>query len=204
MQLFQTTVNTLHASLVDSQLGFKECASVVTDPQLKEKFEHIATKREHMIRELEIRGGADKSSWGTVKGSLSRAWTTIKSSFTSGQKPFLIDDIIKEEINLKKTYDNALKSEGCSSALNGLLFEHLKKIDCDFVELRGWSETKVTTEPTHLTTGEKIKEKMGQAWESTQATGEKLKAKMGFGETTQHTDKTVTQDQQHFGQHVSH
>jgi uncharacterized protein (TIGR02284 family) len=160
--MLQTNVNTVHAALLDSQWGYQECASVIPDTRLKEKFEKIAMQRTQMIRDLEIRGGATKSEVGSVKGSLTRAWSKIKTSVSSGVQHAL-DDLAQEEANLKKTYDNALKSPACDSALNGLLFQHLRMIESQLSELR-------------IICGEA---KYGNKWDiSTQSTGEKLKEKL--------------------------
>jgi len=115
-----------------------------------------------MIRELEIRGGATKSEVGSVKGSLTRAWSKIKTSVSSGVQHAL-DDLAQEEANLKKTYENALKSPACDSALNGLLFQHLRMIECQLSELR-------------IICGEA---KYGNKWDiSTPSTGEKIKERL--------------------------
>jgi uncharacterized protein (TIGR02284 family) len=135
MQFSQTNINTVHAALADSYWGFKECASLVPDSTLKEKFKTISVERERMLLELEIRGGAAKSSSGSVKGSLSRTWTKIKSSISRGVQ-HVLEDLAEEEASLKKTYDNALKSSACDSSLNGLLLMHLRNIECHLSELR--------------------------------------------------------------------
>jgi uncharacterized protein (TIGR02284 family) len=173
MQYVQTNINTVHAALMDSVWGFKECASVVPDTRLKEKFEKIALERERMLRELEIRGGATKSSTGSVKGSLTRTWTKIKTSLSSGVQ-HVLDDLASEEASLKKTYNNALKSSACDSALNGLLFTHLRNIECHLSELRiicGEAKYGSKWDVATPSTGEIIKEKL-------QTTGVALKDKM--------------------------
>jgi len=173
MQFIQTNINTVHTALMDSIWGFKECASVVPDQRLKEKFENIALDRERMLRELEIRGGATKSTSGSVKGSMSRTWTKIKSSLSSGVQ-HVLDDLATEEANLRKTYNNALKSSACDSALNGLLFMHLRSIECHLSELRiicGEAKYSSKWDISTPSTGEVIKEKL-------QTTGVTLKGKM--------------------------
>lgn len=136
MQFIHTNINTVHAALLDSFWGFKECAAVVPDSRLKEKFEKIAFERQRMIRELEIRGGASKSTSGSMTGGLTRTWTKIKSSLSSGGVQHVLDDLAQEEASLRKTYDNALKSPAVDSALNGLLITHLRNIECHLSELR--------------------------------------------------------------------
>jgi uncharacterized protein (TIGR02284 family) len=173
MQYIQTNINTVHAALTDSYWGFKECASVVPDSRLREKFEKISLERERMLRELEIRGGATKSTTGSVKGSLTRTWTKIKSSISSGVQ-HVLEDLAAEEASLKKTYDNALKSSACDSALNGLLFMHLRNIECHLSELRiicGEAKYGNKWDVSTPSTGEVIKEKL-------QTTGATLKGKM--------------------------
>lgn len=208
MQFIYTNVNTVHAALLDSLWGFKECASVVPDVHLKEKFEKIALERERMIRELEIRGGATKSSSGSVKGSLTRTWTKIKSSISSGGIQHVLDDLAQEEANLRKTYNDALNSPGVDSALNGLLFTHLRSIECQLSELRiicGEAKYSNKWDISVPTTGETLKEKLyttGDTISSKFSTsGAVIKDKLGFGQTT-HTEKetfdsTVNTTEQH-------
>jgi uncharacterized protein (TIGR02284 family) len=190
MQFIQTNINTVHAALTDSYWGFKECATVVPDTRLTEKFEKIALERESMLRELEIRGGATKSTSGSMKGSLTRTWTKIKSSLSSGVQ-HVLEDLAQEEANLRKTYDNALKSSAVDSALNGLLITHLRNIECHLSELRiicGEAKYSNKWDVSTPSTGEVIKEKLhttGQTISSKlSTTGATLKGKMaGAGET---------------------
>eukprot|EP00456_Euglypha_rotunda_P083261 TRINITY_DN8247_c0_g1_i1.p1 TRINITY_DN8247_c0_g1~~TRINITY_DN8247_c0_g1_i1.p1 ORF type:complete len:199 (-),score=45.50 TRINITY_DN8247_c0_g1_i1:5-601(-) len=174
MQFLQVTIDSLHKSLVDSQLGLKECASIVKDVSMKQKFECLATKRGEMMRELEIRGGAQKSTSGSIKGGLSRAWMDIKSSITGGGQN-IMDSILKEEMNLKKTFDDALKSHQIPTEINGLLLEQMKKIDCDLTELETMfgEEGKQITKPTEEQHIDQTTEK--------QSMGEKIKATLGIG-----------------------
>jgi len=220
MQYLQTNINTVHAALNDSYWGFKECASVVPDSRLKENFSKIAMERGRMVRELEVRGGATRSSSGSVTGSLNRTWSKIKASVSSVQH--MLDDMGKEEASLKKTYEDALKSSGVDSALNGLLMTHLQTIECDLKDLRiicGEAKYSDKWDINVPTTGEKIKGKLQTTGEnissklsSTGATikdtfhstsenisskfstsGAAIKDKLGFGQTqTTVTDPTVT------------
>jgi uncharacterized protein (TIGR02284 family) len=211
MQFIQTNINTVHAALMDSIWGYKECASVVPDSRLKEKFENIALDRERMLRELEIRGGATKSTSGSVKGSMSRTWTKIKSSLSSGVQ-HVLDDLATEEANLRKTYDNALKSSACDSALNGLLFMHLRSIECHLSQLRiicGEAKYGNKWDVSAPSTGEIIKEKLqttgvtlkgkmqstGQTISSKlTASGIAIKDKLGLGQQSQTQTETATMD----------
>jgi uncharacterized protein (TIGR02284 family) len=227
MQYIQTNINTVHTALMDSIWGFKECASVVPDSRLKEKFEKIALERERMLRELEIRGGATKSSTGSVKGSLTRTWTKIKSSIASGVQ-HVLDDLAQEEANLRKTYNNALKSSACDSALNGLLFMHLRNIECHLSELRiicGEAKYGNKWDVSAPSTGEIIKEKLQTTGVTlkgkVQSTGEAIstkfstsgaviKDKLGFGHTQPKTetvsmnldDTTTVNEQPTTGQNI--
>jgi uncharacterized protein (TIGR02284 family) len=221
MQFIQTNVNTVHAALMDSLWGFKECAAVVPDVRLKEKFEKIAGERERMVRELEIRGGATKSSAGSVKGSLTRTWTKIKSSLSSGGIQHVLDDLAQEEASLKKIYNDALKSQGVDSSLNGLLFGHLCSIECHLSELRiicGEAKYGNKWDTTTQSTGEILKEKLqttGQTisskLSSTGATikdkfstsGAVIKDKLGFNQThTENVDNTINPEHQTMGQQI--
>lgn len=209
MQYIQTNINTVHAALLDSVWGFKECASIVPDTRLKEKFEKIALERERMLRELEIRGGATKSTTGSVKGSLTRTWTKIKSSLSSGVQ-HVLEDLASEEASLRKTYNNALKSSACDSALNGLLFTHLRNIECHLSELRiicGEAKYGSKWDVATPSTGEVIKEKLqttgvalkdkmqitGQTISSKfSSSGAVVKEKLGFGQQNQTQTDNMT------------
>jgi len=132
MQFFQVTVDSLHKSLVDSQMLFKDCASSTKNDLWKQKFEHFAVQREQMMRDLEIYGGASKAATGTMMGGLSRAWMDM---IAAGGGQEIESSISREELSLKKAYDDAVKSHGIASSLNGLLRDHLRKIDADVTEL---------------------------------------------------------------------
>jgi uncharacterized protein (TIGR02284 family) len=211
MQFSQTNINTVHAALADSYWGFKECASLVPDSTLKEKFKTISVERERMLLELEIRGGAAKSSSGSVKGSLSRTWTKIKSSISRGVQ-HVLEDLAEEEASLKKTYDNALKSSACDSSLNGLLLMHLRNIECHLSELRiicgeakygnKWEVSTHTPSPSEVrkkklqTTGATFKGKMQTTGETISTkfstSGTAIKNKSGLGQNQQQNIETTT------------
>jgi len=191
MQFLQANVDSLHRSLVDSQMGFKDCASSTQDAMMKQKFECLAVEREHMMRDLEIYGGASKIASGTIKGGLTRAWMDIIASVSGGGQNFS-DSIVSAELLLKKAYEDAVKSHGIASSLNGLLRDHIRKIDSDLADLNSLfgTETKLaTTENTEnysmqrkqsigdkfRSTGEVINEKL---W----AAGTAIKNKLGMGE----------------------
>jgi len=204
MQFIHTNINTVHAALLDSFWGFKECAAVVPDSRLKEKFEKISLERQRMIRELEIRGGATKSTSGSVKGSLTRTWTKIKSSISSGGIQHVLDDLAQEEANLRKTYDDALKSPGVDSAVNGLLITHLRNIECHLSELRiicGEAKYSHKWDIATPSTTEVFKEKLqttGQTISSKlQTTGTALKDKMAI------TGQTISTKMASTGQTIS-
>jgi len=204
MQFIHTNINTVHAALLDSFWGFKECAAVVPDSRLKEKFEKISLERQRMIRELEIRGGATKSTSGSVKGSLTRTWTKIKSSISSGGIQHVLDDLAQEEANLRKTYDDALKSPGVDSAVNGLLITHLRNIECHLSELRiicGEAKYSHKWDIATPSTTEVLKEKLqttGQTISSKlQTTGTALKGKMAV------TGQTISTKMASTGQTIS-
>jgi uncharacterized protein (TIGR02284 family) len=188
MQYLQTNINTVHTALNDSYWGFKECAAVVPD-SLKEKFSKIAMERGRMVRELEVRGGATRSSSGSVTGSLNRTWSKIKASVSSVQH--MLDDMGKEEASLKKTYEDALKSSAVDSSLNGLLITHLQTIECDLRDLRiicGEAKYSDKWDIAVPTTGEKFKEKLHTTGETISSklssTGETISSKLSSTGTT--------------------
>jgi len=184
--ILELIVDSLHKSLVDSQLGFKECSTIATNDSWKQKFESFATEREQMMRDLEICGGASKSSSGTMAGGLSRAWSDIKASLSGGGQN-IIDSIWKEEMNLKKTYDDAIKSHGIASSLNGLLVQHIRKIDNDLNELRSL----FGDEGKHLSTEQEAAWNTEQqpSTQRRQSIGDKIKSALGF--TTDPHDKAI-------------
>jgi len=185
MQLLQINLDSLHKNLVDSQLGFKECASITKNDSWKHKFEFFAAKREQMMRDIEIYG-ASKSSSGTMSGGLSRAWMDIKASLTGGGQN-VMDSVWKEETELKKTYENALKSHGIASALNGLLVDHIRKIDSDLIDL----QSLFGDEGKHLITEEQNVKTVNtvntvnteqEPVQKKQSIGFKIKSALGIGE----------------------
>jgi uncharacterized protein (TIGR02284 family) len=182
MQFLQVNLDSLHKSLVDSELGFKECASMTKNDLWKQKFECFATKREQMMRDLELYGGASKSSSGTMKGGLSRAWNDIKASVSGGSQN-IVDSISKEELGLKKAYEDALKSHGIASSLNGLLMDHIRKLDSDMSELH----TLFGTESKILSPENQEK----TSFQRKQSIGDKIKSTFGIVNTEQQHEKVV-------------
>jgi hypothetical protein len=180
MQFFQVNVDSLHKCLVDSELGFKDCSSITKNDVWKQKFEIFASKRMQMMRDLEIYGGASKIVTGTMKGGLSRAWMDIKTSISGGGQN-IADSICKEELSLKRAYENALRSYGIASSLNGLLLEHIRKIDSDLKELHSMFGTEVKSTET-INTEPTVQRK--------QSIGDKIKSTFGF-QSTEPTEKTI-------------
>jgi len=135
-----------------------------------------------MVKDLEVRAGATPSTSGSMKGSLNRMWTKIKSSITSGGVQHTLDDLAQEEADLKKLYETALSSAAIDSALNGVLNTHLKSIATHLSELR-------------IICGEA---KYGDKWDiATPSTGEVLKDKLSTA------GSTVTATLQSTGQSIS-
>jgi len=191
MQFLQANVDSLHRNLVDSQMGFKDSASSTQDALWKQKFECFAAKREQMMRDLEIYGGASKTASGTIKGGLTRAWMDIIASISGGGQN-LSDSICSAELSLKKSYEDAVKSHGIASSLNGLLRDHIRKIDSDLADLHSMfgTEAKWSTENTEQhsmqrrqSIGDKLKSTGAVINEKLQATGMAIKDKfMGMGQ----------------------
>jgi len=143
------------------------------------------------MRDLEIYGGASKATSGTIKGGLNRAWMDVKASISGDSQHLNIaDSISREELSLKKAYEDALKSYGIASSLNGLLAEHLRKIEGDLNELHslfgtepkfwtGMGQTTVNSEQPSLTRKQSI--------------GDKIKSTFGWSNSqhTQHTQHTI-------------
>jgi len=201
MQFLQANVDSLHKNLVDSQTGFKDSAVSTKDDSWKQKFECFAAKREQMMRDLEIYGGASKSTSGTVKGGLSRAWMDIIASISGGGQN-IADSICSAELSLKNAYEDAVKSHGIASSLNGLLHDHIRKIDSDLAELHSlfgteakWSTTTVNTEQHHFQRKQSIGDKLKSTGlvinEKLQATGTVIKDKLGFGQQTEIPEKDI-------------
>jgi len=144
-----------------------------------------------MKRDLEIYGGASKTASGTIKGGLNRAWMDVKASISGGDQHLNIADTIsREELSLKKAYEDALKSYGIASSLNGLLVEHIRKIEGDLSELHSLfgTEPKFWTGigQTTVNTEQQQQQQQQHSLPRKQSIGDKIKSTFGWP-TTQHT-----------------
>jgi len=221
--LFQVTIDELHQRLTDNQFGFQECISCTTDESLKEKFGQIAEKRGQMMHDLEVYGGAMQSPWGSVKGglaqTLTQAWVDIQTGLKEGAK--VGEAISEENTKLKKVYDSALKSRGIASSLNGLLLEHIRKIESDMKDIESMfgierkmsqPSSELPTLQRSLSVGEKIKSALGietssvnfekPTLERRQSIGDKIKSVFGIETTSASFEQPKLERRESFGDKI--
>ena len=105
------TINNLIETSRDGEEGFRTCAEGVKSPQLKQMFEHAASRCRQAVSELQakVRGlGGDPERSGSVSGALHRAWVDIKSTITGMDEAAVLAECERGEDLAKKAYENAL------------------------------------------------------------------------------------------------
>jgi uncharacterized protein (TIGR02284 family) len=107
-------LNDLIETSRDGEEGFRTCANGVKSPQLKQTFEHSASRCAQAVSELQakVRGlGGDPERRGSVSGSLHRAWVDIKSTITGMDEAAVLAECERGEDVAKKVYENALSKD---------------------------------------------------------------------------------------------
>ena len=108
------TINNLIETSRDGEEGFRTCAEGVKSPQLKQMFEHAASRCRQAVSELQakVRGlGGDPERSGSVSGALHRGWVDVKSTITGMNEAAVLAECERGEDVAKKAYEEALAKD---------------------------------------------------------------------------------------------
>ena len=108
------TLNNLIETSRDGEQGFRTCADGVKSPQLKQTFEHAASRCAQAVSELQAKVrslGGDPENRGSVSGSLHRGWVNIKSTITGMDEAAVLAECELGEDVAKTAYEDALKKD---------------------------------------------------------------------------------------------
>jgi uncharacterized protein (TIGR02284 family) len=106
------TLNDLLETSRDGEQGFHTCAEGVESPNLKAMFESAARRCAGGAAELEaqIRSlGGQPAQGGSIRGSMHRAWTNIKSTITGMSEHAVLAECERGEDAAKAAYEAALQ-----------------------------------------------------------------------------------------------
>jgi len=108
------TINNLIETSRDGEEGFRTCAEGVKSPQLKQMFEHAASRCRQAVSELQakVRGlGGDLERSGSVSGAVHRAWVDIKSTITGMDEAAVLTECERGEDVARRAYEEALAKD---------------------------------------------------------------------------------------------
>jgi len=108
------TLNDLIETSRDGEEGFRTCADGVKSSQLKQMFQHAASRCAQAVSELQaqVRAfGGDPERRGSVSGSVHRAWVNIKSTITGMDEAAVLAECERGEEVARKAYEDALSKD---------------------------------------------------------------------------------------------
>lgn len=123
-----SVLNDLIETSRDGVEGFKKCAEDCSDPALKLYFLDRANSCDEavqtLIREV-IKLGGEPNASGTTKGALHRMWIDFRSTITTKDNLAVLQECERAEDIALESYEDALKQEGLSDNVRGLITQQL-------------------------------------------------------------------------------
>ena len=120
----QALLNELIETLKEGQKGYAEAMTDVEDADLKETFKQLAVQRSGYINEIEdqmfkLDLHPDEST--SVTSKVHRAFINLKGLVTGKDREAILNECERGEDYAVKVYQTALKGEGMTSALQGII-----------------------------------------------------------------------------------
>lgn len=120
----QALLNELIETLKEGQKGYAEAMTDVEDADLKETFKQLAVQRSGYINEIEdqmfkLDLHPDEST--SVTSKVHRAFINLKGLVTGKDREAILNECERGEDYAVKVYQTALKAEGMTSALQGII-----------------------------------------------------------------------------------
>ena len=120
----QALLNELIETLKEGQKGYAEAMTDVEDADLKETFKQFAVQRSGYINEIEdqmfkLDLHPDEST--SVTSKVHRAFINLKGLVTGKDREAILNECERGEDYAVKVYQTALKGEGMTSALQGII-----------------------------------------------------------------------------------
>jgi uncharacterized protein (TIGR02284 family) len=110
-----STLNNLIETLKDGQEGFKQSASGVDDPQLKNLFDTLSLQRSQFAGQLQSEvvnmGEPDPEDSSSATGAMHRAWINIKSAVTNQDRHAILAEAERGEDAAVDAYEKAMEEE---------------------------------------------------------------------------------------------
>lgn len=129
--------NDLLEYLYDSYNGYKECASQVSDPIMRDLFNSLALRRQEMINELsaQIRTlNEEPVKSGSVTAAAHRTFIDVKSLITGGDKDAIVKEVKRGESYTIDRYREIL-SKSLPAAIKQVLLRQLSEIESNVAKV---------------------------------------------------------------------
>lgn len=108
------TLNDLIETCKDGELGFRDCAENIRDPNIQQMMMTAADRcrqgAEELQREVQMLGGKAETS-GSLAGSAHRRWVDIKGSIMGKDEASVLAECERGEDVAKESYQRALEQE---------------------------------------------------------------------------------------------
>ena len=108
------TLNILIETSRDGDKGFTVCADDAKDASLRVYFTICATrcrKSVHLLDEVVTNYGGTPEQFGSVLGSINRAWLNLRAAISSNSDLAVLDECERAEDMAIRTYQRALKKD---------------------------------------------------------------------------------------------
>ena len=108
------TLNILIETSRDGDKGFTVCADDAKDASLRVYFTICATrcrKSVHLLEEVVTNYGGTPEQFGSVLGSINRAWLNLRAAISSNSDLAVLDECERAEDMAIRTYQRALEKD---------------------------------------------------------------------------------------------
>jgi uncharacterized protein (TIGR02284 family) len=108
------TLNDLIETCKDGELGFRDCAGNIRDPNVQQMLLHAADRcrqgADELQREVQLLGGQAETS-GSLAGSAHRRWVDIKGAIMGKDEASVLAECERGEDVAKESYERALEED---------------------------------------------------------------------------------------------
>ena len=119
-----TVLDTLVATLTDSDNGYGDSGENIEDGRLKQLFLESAEERARVAEDLraEVRRlGADPNDDGSLAGKTHQVFLDLKAAVTGRDDKAIINEVERGEDYLKEKFETALASDSLSAETRGAI-----------------------------------------------------------------------------------
>ena len=133
-------LKTLYTRLVDSKDGYEQAAERSSNAQHKALFSEMIDRRSRnaaQVRTYLSQKGEQMDDDGSLLAAAHRTFLSLKDSVTGSSDEAILEEVIRGEETLLKSYDDAIAAAGAGDPELSFLTQQHSELQAKISELRG-------------------------------------------------------------------